>query len=823
MSYLEFFFFLCGGILLNMSGASWLILIVFVIDAVFNFYKYMKVNDYYSLLKIFVFALIIPNSYVIDVILIVFAVIKLVKEKINKKRLALMCLMAFLLAISCLINRVPAINAILSIFYYVPIFLSFYVFNDDKKIKDCTDKLVSLLKRVLLLEMISVITYAIIHIDAVLEMIDTDWVTGTFGVYQGNIFFFFMILCSVIFYKTFQETHRRTDLIYVILASVLAIATGAIALIVFTAIGFVVYVCFIKKNRTPRWFLGAAAMTVVLVAAFAIITPGWILRHIRNLSTNAEYFSEYVSKMNTYKDTFINIPNNDLGFLLIGNGAGRFSSRAALVTTGIYIPEYSKYFEPSMSDYTSTYIYPKLKDVLDRHLGTLNTPYSSVISIQGEFGLVGLLIMLGFVIYIMRRSRGESFIFSLLFILSCFIDNYLEFPKVVAMLAFTFYFFLPHRERVKKKITLVVSSSSIGYGADKSMLQTVKMLKEQKQNPVVILASDGKTCDFLDEAKVPFLIIPFKNWMHFDLSVFGKYIKPILKLLVNSFLCIELYLRLKNKYEVRLVYNNSFTNYYSIWLSRIFEVPHVQHIREFGDLDFDWHFDFGRGRTIKYATKNSEKLICISEAVKNNYIEFSDPEKMIVIYNGLPRVKKVQHRYKDNPVGLVMMGRLSSEKKQTTLLKAVRKLKNKREVFVHIYGDGTDFKKIQDYISKYGLGETVKLMGYSGNVDFSKYLIGVICSKSEGFGRVTVEYMMNGLCVIGSNGGATPEIVDGERSGLLFNVDDADALAKQIEYLVANRSNLEKMAQTGRRLAVKKYSEETYLKNMKDVLIEDKK
>ena len=45
---------------------------------------------------------------------------------------------------------------------------------------------------------------------------------------------------------------------------------------------------------------------------------------------------------------------------------------------------------------------------------------------------------------------------------------------------FIFHFFLSYREARKKEITLVVSSSSIGYGADKSMLQTVKMLKGQK-------------------------------------------------------------------------------------------------------------------------------------------------------------------------------------------------------------------------------------------------------------------------------------------------------------------------------------------------------
>ena len=42
-------------------------------------------------------------------------------------------------------------------------------------------------------------------------------------------------------------------------------------------------------------------------------------------------------------------------------------------------------------------------------------------------------------------------------------------------------------------------------------------------------------------------------------------------------------------------------------------------------------------------------------------------------------------------------------------------------------------------------------------------------SPYEAFGRVTIEYMMAGLPVIGRNGGATPEIIKENETGMLYN------------------------------------------------------
>ena len=66
------------------------------------------------------------------------------------------------------------------------------------------------------------------------------------------------------------------------------------------------------------------------------------------------------------------------------------------------------------------------------------------------------------------------------------------------------------------------------------------------------------------------------------------------------------------------------------------------------------------------------------------------------------------------------------------------------------------------------------------NSIYKNYNIGLMCSKKEGFGRVTVEYISAGLYVIASNTGANPEIIKKE-FGELYKYGDTKDLINKIK------------------------------------------
>ncbi|MGV0853911.1 glycosyltransferase family 4 protein, partial [Mycolicibacterium phlei] len=74
--------------------------------------------------------------------------------------------------------------------------------------------------------------------------------------------------------------------------------------------------------------------------------------------------------------------------------------------------------------------------------------------------------------------------------------------------------------------------------------------------------------------------------------------------------------------------------------------------------------------------------------------------------------------------------------------------------------------------------------------------VGLMCSHSEAFGRVTVEAMRAGLPVCGTNSGGTPEIIKPGVAGLLSPPGDPQALAANLMTLEADE-NLRRSLATG--------------------------
>lgn len=68
---------------------------------------------------------------------------------------------------------------------------------------------------------------------------------------------------------------------------------------------------------------------------------------------------------------------------------------------------------------------------------------------------------------------------------------------------------------------------------------------------------------------------------------------------------------------------------------------------------------------------------------------------------------------------------------------------------IDFYGNGSKryIKFLKHKLDEYQLDKIVTLNNYDTNIykKLNIYDIGCTCSKAEGFGRVTVEYMLSGL------------------------------------------------------------------------------
>ena len=104
--------------------------------------------------------------------------------------------------------------------------------------------------------------------------------------------------------------------------------------------------------------------------------------------------------------------------------------------------------------------------------------------------------------------------------------------------------------------------------------------------------------------------------------------------------------------------------------------------------------------------------------------------------------------------------------------------------------EDSEYQQILSKIREYGLEENVFLLGNVSDVPslLAKADVFVVPSRFEGFGIVAVEAAAAGIPCVASNIDGLAEVVNDKRLGCLFEVGNAEALAKAIDSVASNIS-----------------------------------
>lgn len=359
---------------------------------------------------------------------------------------------------------------------------------------------------------------------------------------------------------------------------------------------------------------------------------------------------------------------------------------------------------------------------------------------------------------------------------------------------------------------LVIADADTRYGAPHSLLHTVQALQElYKIDIKVVLPADSEMRVILENMGCDVFCIhyaPFYQGIPTDL---WKYpIKYIIRGVPYWYGRIRAVKEVEQRIDlgtIDLIHSNSSREDLGALIANKHNIPLIWHIREFGDRDYICYSY--RKNYIEFMNENASRFIAVSDAVKEHWVKKGiSPEKIDRIYNGVSK-QSILPRTNDDIakerkiMRMVMAGNVSKTKGQIWAIEAIRQLQDEGiQVTLDIYGDGARSyeKKLRRKIREYGIEHLVKFKGYQKDVGnyLLQYDIGLMCSRDEGFGRVTVEYMMAGLCVIASDTGANPELIEDGVSGLLYQYGDICSLAGAIRKCV-EESNLRcRLSERGR-------------------------
>ena len=214
-------------------------------------------------------------------------------------------------------------------------------------------------------------------------------------------------------------------------------------------------------------------------------------------------------------------------------------------------------------------------------------------------------------------------------------------------------------------------------------------------------------------------------------------------------------------------------------------------------------------------TNSKFEQIYIKKKIKINKIITIHPPSINKII--LPKFK---NNYKKT-LRIIYVGRLSKEKGVLTILRALQKIKDKKNFFLKIYGEGPEKNKIIDLIKKYDLQKKVNLHGYEKNKDeiFMNADVFINASLFEGLPNALVQALNYNLQIICSRSpGGNKEVIKNGKYGLMFNVNDENDLAKKIMKLKLNHNIKNKNQKINHLLKfTKNYSNNQYFKLLSEI------
>jgi len=198
-------------------------------------------------------------------------------------------------------------------------------------------------------------------------------------------------------------------------------------------------------------------------------------------------------------------------------------------------------------------------------------------------------------------------------------------------------------------------------------------------------------------------------------------------------------------------------------------------------------------------------------AISKDVAKSISGEDVEIIYNGLLQETTMPVKSSNPVFTLVAVGRLDRIKGFDILIKEVAKLDF--PFHLNIVGEGDERKNLEKLIIDLGLSEKVNLLGYREDIPslIASADLVVICSHSEGFGRVVVETLFYGKLIISTKVGLSIEILPEE-----LLIDDFE-IAKKIDAIYTSKERYNELFRQVKETRTKEFLVENVIEQYIDL------
>lgn len=320
------------------------------------------------------------------------------------------------------------------------------------------------------------------------------------------------------------------------------------------------------------------------------------------------------------------------------------------------------------------------------------------------------------------------------------------------------------------KVLFVVSSTQVLGGGSKAFLNMLHGVMRCGVEPFVICPDQGQ---MYRDLKAEGIVVRNCFYKNITYPPFDKKIKNIFlflprlfgRIIANAIGSIQLY-RICCTLKPSIIHTNVSVTGIGYYASRLLCIPHVWHIREYGALDFNFHYYYTRGQQLARYRKKQSYTICITKDIQK-YNELSNYFRSRVIYDGVLSAAHTYYNPHKQPYFL-FAGRIEKAKGVYPLLVAYAQYCTAcaDPLPLHIAGGEVETSeyalKCHKFVEENNLVNNVLFLGARADI-LSLYQEAqaiIVPSISEGFGFITAEAMFSGCLVVGRDVAGTKEQFD---------------------------------------------------------------
>ena len=203
-------------------------------------------------------------------------------------------------------------------------------------------------------------------------------------------------------------------------------------------------------------------------------------------------------------------------------------------------------------------------------------------------------------------------------------------------------------------------------------------------------------------------------------------------------------------------------------------------------------------RVLRDGMVANSKCTFVQNKAQKKYFKEKHHKKIHVVYNPVyDKIFSCENKGGGDDYIVTAMGRVETQKNFPMLIDAFEKaFDNNASAKLLIYGQGSKFDEIDNYIKSKGLTQKVKMMGRTDDVisAFEKTNVFVLSSDFEGMPNALIEAMAAGVPCISTDCPTGPsDLIENEVNGLLVPVNDTDAMCTALQKMASGDIDTKKM------------------------------